>query len=230
MPMESFTTEAAYLAALETRAALPEGFRVATAPLTFRPAEREVPRPLPMNLSLILLEHETAEFAAVYTANRFPGAPVAIGRERLGGAAIRGVLVNNKIANVCTPTGRADAERLCAALGRETGSPAEAFLPASTGIIGWRLPVAEMEAAIPGLVRGAAGRLDRARGEGHHDHRPVPEGPVRAGRRRPHRRHRQGRGHDRAPHGHAAVLPADGRQGRPRRAARRAALGGRAAR
>ena len=155
--METFSTEAAYLAALEARAALPEGFRVATASLAFRPAEREVARPLPMNLSLIVLERETAEFAAVYTSNRFPGAPVAIGRERLGGAAVRGVLVNNKIANVCTPTGRADAELLCAALGRETGSTAEAFLPASTGIIGWRLPVAEMQAAIPGLVRGAHG-------------------------------------------------------------------------
>ncbi len=190
--MDSFTTEAAYLAALETRAALPEGFRVATAPLTFRPAERETPRPLPMNLSLILLEHETAEFAAVYTANRFPGAPVAIGRERLGRATIRGVLVNNKIANVCTSTGRADAERLCAALGRETGSPAEAFLPASTGIIGWRLPVAEMEAAIPGLVGGTRAGSIVPVAKSHHDHRPLPEGPVRAGRGRPYRRHRQG--------------------------------------
>jgi glutamate N-acetyltransferase / amino-acid N-acetyltransferase len=155
--MESFTTEAAYLGALEQRAALPEGFRVATAAISFHPAERDVPRPLAMNLSLILLERESTEFAAVYTANRFPGSPVVIGRERLGRPAARGVLVNNRIANVCTPTGRTDAERLCAAVGRETGSPAEAFLPASTGIIGWSLPVAEMEAAVPGLVRGARG-------------------------------------------------------------------------
>ena len=33
-------------------------------------------------------------------------------------------------------------------LGREVGSPAAAFFPASTGIIGWRLPIAEMEAYV----------------------------------------------------------------------------------
>ena len=110
-----------------------------------------------MNLSLILADRETSEFAAVYTANRFPGAPVVLGRERLGRDGVRGILVNNRIANVCTPSGRADAERLLASLGRAAGSTGEAFLPASTGIIGWRLPVAEMEAALPGLVAGARG-------------------------------------------------------------------------
>ncbi|MCX7028808.1 MAG: bifunctional ornithine acetyltransferase/N-acetylglutamate synthase [Spirochaetes bacterium] len=155
--MEAFTSTEKYLAALEARAALPTGFRVSTVSLTFRPVERDVAQPLAMNLSLILLDRETPEFAAVYTANRFPGVPVLLGRERLARDGIRGVLVNNRIANVCAPSGRGDAERLLAALGRETGSPADAFLPASTGIIGWRLPVAEMEAALPGLVRGARG-------------------------------------------------------------------------
>jgi len=155
--MEAYTSAAEYLAALEGRAALPEGFRVSTASIAFRPVEREVPRPLAMNLSLILADRQTSEFAAVYTANRFPGAPVVLGRERLGRDGVQGILVNNRIANVCTPSGRADAERLLASLGRSAGSPGEAFLPASTGIIGWRLPVAEMEAALPGLVAGARG-------------------------------------------------------------------------
>jgi len=155
--MESYSSADEYLARLEARAALPQGFRVSAASIAFRPAEREVPQPLAMNLALILLDRTTSEFAAVYTANRFPGAPVAIGRDRLRSAGIRGVLINNKIANVCTPSGRVDAERLLGALGRELGEPAEAFLPASTGIIGWRLPVAEMEAALPGLARGARG-------------------------------------------------------------------------
>jgi glutamate N-acetyltransferase/amino-acid N-acetyltransferase len=155
--MESCSPAEAYSVALEARAALPEGFRVATAPISFRPVEREVADPLAMNLSLILLDRETPEFAAVYTANRFPGAPVLIGRDRLARPGIRGVLVNNRISNVGTPTGRADAERLLAALGRAAEAPADAFLPASTGIIGWRLPVAEMEAALPGLVAGARG-------------------------------------------------------------------------
>jgi glutamate N-acetyltransferase/amino-acid N-acetyltransferase len=164
--MDLHAAESAYLAALEARGELPAGFRTAVAPLAFRPRERAVAKPLPMNLTLILLDRATPEFGAVYTSNRFPGAPVLIGRERLGGPAVRGVLVNNKVANVCSPTGRADAERLCAAVGREVGSPAAAILPASTGVIGWSLPVEAMEAAIPGLVRAAAGgtALAAARG------------------------------------------------------------------
>ena len=111
-----------------------------------------------MNLSLILLDSPTADFGAVFTRNRFPGAPVLIGRERLGRASTRGVLVNNKISNVCTPAGARDANRLLSALGGLLGTQGEEFFAASTGIIGWELPVAEMEAAIPDLVAGCSGR------------------------------------------------------------------------
>ena len=107
-----------------------------------------------MNLSLILLDEETPDFGAVFTRNRFPGAPVLIGRERLSQAAIRGVLVNNKISNVCTPHGAEDARALLARLGELIGTPGERFFTASTGIIGWELPVAEMQAALPRLVDG----------------------------------------------------------------------------
>jgi glutamate N-acetyltransferase/amino-acid N-acetyltransferase len=82
---------------------------------------------------------------------------VLIGRERLGRPAVRGVLVNNKISNVCAPGGRRDAEALLAELGGLLHAPAESLFSASTGIIGWRLPVAEMRAALPGLVRGLSG-------------------------------------------------------------------------
>ena len=107
-----------------------------------------------MNLSLILLDEETPDFGAVFTRNRFPGAPVLIGRERLSQAAIRGVLVNNKISNVCTPHGAEDARALLARLGELVGAPGERLFSASTGIIGWELPVAEMQAALPALVAG----------------------------------------------------------------------------
>lgn len=157
--MESFTSEAHYLKELESRAALPEGFRCSTAAITFFPRERAVARALPMNLSLILAEKETPDFAAVFTRNQFPGAPVRIGRRRLAEPAIRGILINNKVANVGTPRGEADAEELLGSLGGLLHVPPERLFAASTGIIGWELPRSEMAAAFPGLVagQGAAG-------------------------------------------------------------------------
>ncbi len=150
--MESYRSEWEYLQALQARSALPEGFRAAAVSLRFFPRERRVSEPLPMNLSLILLDRETSDFGAMFTRNKFPGSAVLIGRERLGIPAVRGVLINNKIANVCAPGGREDAVSLLAALGRIVGVPAESLFIASTGIIGWRLPVREMEGALPGLA------------------------------------------------------------------------------
>ncbi len=156
--MESYTSESDYLKALETRSALPEGFRCATTSIEFFPRERRAPKPLPMNLALILLDKPSPRFAAVFTRNRFPGAPVLIGRRRLALPEVRGILVNNKIANVAAPQGEADAEALLAALGRRLGEKPESFFAASTGIIGWSLPRREMEEALPGLVERLQGR------------------------------------------------------------------------
>lgn len=152
--MESYSSESEYLGALAGRAELPQGFQCAVREISFHPRERESPRPLTMNLSLIVLDRPTADFGGVFTRNRFPGAPVLIGRSRLERPSIRGVLVNNRISNVCTPHGTEDAERLLRGLGTLTGAAAEDFLCASTGIIGWELPVREMEGALPALVGG----------------------------------------------------------------------------
>jgi glutamate N-acetyltransferase / amino-acid N-acetyltransferase len=154
--VETYSSETDYVKQLETRSALPEGFLCATHEIRFFPKERKVPEPLSMRLSLIVLEKESADFAAVFTANSFPGAPVLIGRARLGQPSIKGVLVNNKISNVCTPRGREDAVALLARLGKLVGAPGESFFAASTGIIGWELPVAEMLSALPPLAAGLA--------------------------------------------------------------------------
>jgi glutamate N-acetyltransferase/amino-acid N-acetyltransferase len=120
--------------------------------VSFRSGERATADELKMNVSLILLDRETSDFGGVFTRNRFPGAPVIIGRKRLDEPAVRGVLINTKISNVCTATGEADAGALLTRLADILGARPEAFFPASTGIIGWRLPVAEMAAALPGLA------------------------------------------------------------------------------
>lgn len=127
---------------------------MAVTRLEFFPAERQLAKPLPMNLSLILADEPTELFAGCTTRNRFPGWPVVIGRERLSGRRLRGILVNNKISNVNTAGGREDAERLLESLAGLTGARADELVPASTGIIGWKLPVKDMEAALPRLAQG----------------------------------------------------------------------------
>ena len=149
MPSTSlaFGSAAEHRAWLETQAALPAGFRVGTAALSFLPVE--VPKPSRMNVTLIALDRPSAAFGLQFTRNAFPGAPVVVGRRRLGGPRLGAVVVNNKVSNVCAPGGVEAAERVCAEVGRVIGCAAGEVLPASTGVIGWRLPVEPMLEAIP---------------------------------------------------------------------------------
>jgi glutamate N-acetyltransferase / amino-acid N-acetyltransferase len=149
MPSTSltFASKAEHRAWLESQAALPEGFRVGTCAFDFVPVE--VPKPGRMNLTLIALDRPSPAFAAKFTRNAFPGAPVIVGRRRLGGEALGALVVNNKVSNVCAPGGVEASERVCAEAGRLLGLAPEQVLPCSTGVIGWRLPVDGMVAALP---------------------------------------------------------------------------------
>ncbi|HEY1793902.1 MAG TPA: bifunctional ornithine acetyltransferase/N-acetylglutamate synthase [Opitutaceae bacterium] len=151
----TFADRASHRAWLASNAALPAGFRVGTARFDFVPAE--APKPARMTLTLIALERPSADFAAVFTRNAFPGAPVLVGRQRLSAPALRAVVINNKVSNVCAPGGVDAAERICAEAGRLLGCAPGEILPSSTGVIGWGLPVAAMEAALPGAVASLSG-------------------------------------------------------------------------
>jgi glutamate N-acetyltransferase/amino-acid N-acetyltransferase len=142
-----------YLADLEKRAVLPKGFRTATTNLMFVPKERPVKQPLPMRLNLLLLEEATAAFGGVFTRNAFPGAPVLLGKELLGEPMNRGVLVNNKIANVGGPHALEDAKELQADAATVFGLAASQLFVASTGVIGWSLPLQELKKALPELAQ-----------------------------------------------------------------------------
>jgi glutamate N-acetyltransferase/amino-acid N-acetyltransferase len=146
----TFASREAHRAWLASQAALPRGFRVGTTRFPFTPFE--APKPARMTLTVIALDHPTPDFAAVFTRNAFPGAPVIVGRQRMAEPALGAVVVNTKIANDCAPDGVADAERVAAAAAELLGLPPSAVLPGSTGVIGWRLPVAPMLAALPQAV------------------------------------------------------------------------------
>ena len=150
--MSAFHSEEQYLRELESRSELPEGFAVATTTLDFISQERG--QKLSMNLAAIVADQATSGFSGVFTNNRFCGAPILIGRRRVREERLRAVLINNRIANVGAPGGVEDAELLCGALGELIDEPAQRVTPASTGIVGWKLPVQEMRDALPSLIEG----------------------------------------------------------------------------
>lgn len=118
---------------------------------------KEAPKPARMTLTLIALDEPTADFAALFTRNAFPGAPVIVGRRRLGAPKLGAILINNKISNVCAPGGVEASEALCVAAGGLLGLKSDEVLPCSTGVIGWGLPVEEMVAALPKAREALAG-------------------------------------------------------------------------
>ena len=145
-----FSSRAEHRAWLAANAALPRGFRVGTTRFDFMPFE--VPKPAKMTVTLIALDQPTADFAAMFTKNAFPGAPVIVGRNRLAQPQLGAIIVNNKISNVCAPGGVDTSERLCVATAQALGLAATEVLPSSTGVIGWRLPADQMIAALPQAV------------------------------------------------------------------------------
>ena len=77
----TFSSRAEHRAWLASQSALPKGFRVGTTRFDFMP--KEAPKPAKMTLTLIALDRPTPDFAAMFTKNAFPGAPVIVGRRRL---------------------------------------------------------------------------------------------------------------------------------------------------
>lgn len=140
---------------LASQAALPAGFKCATARFDFTPVE--APKPSKMTVTLLALEKPTDSFAAVFTKNAVPGAPVIIGRRRLDAARLGAVVVNNKISNVCAPGGVEASEMVCAAAARALGLAPDEVLPSSTGVIGWRLPVDAMVGSLPSVAASLEG-------------------------------------------------------------------------
>ena len=148
-------SEAEHVSQLEA-VSLPDGFRAGTCGFEFAPAELEGTATAVMNITLLALDEPTSNYAAIFTRNRFPGAPVRVGKQRLAaGKPLQAIAINNKISNVCAGgDGVAASEEVCRgaaeALGLEGG--AEAVLPLSTGVIGWRLPLEQMVGAMPDAV------------------------------------------------------------------------------
>ena len=145
-----FSSRDEHRAWLASQAALPRGFRAGAARFEFVPVE--VHKPSRMTVTLLALDEPTDAFAAMFTKNAFPGAPVLVGRKRLDARRIGAIVVNNKVSNVCAPGGVEAAERVSAEAARLLGLAPDEVLPSSTGVIGWRLPADAMVAHLPDAV------------------------------------------------------------------------------
>ena len=103
---------------------------------------------------LVLMElAQGSRAAAVFTRNAFCAAPVTVARQHLDQAMPRFLLINSGNANAGTgDDGLADARHSCRTLAQLGGCDAARVLPFSTGVIGQRLAVDRLQAALPAAL------------------------------------------------------------------------------
>jgi glutamate N-acetyltransferase / amino-acid N-acetyltransferase len=91
--------------------------------------------------------------AAMFTQNRFPGAPVIVGRKHIANGFVQALVVNSKNANVAMgKRGIADAMEMCRVVAAELGiDDYRDVLPFSTGVIGRPLPMDKIRAGLNGI-------------------------------------------------------------------------------
>jgi glutamate N-acetyltransferase / amino-acid N-acetyltransferase len=93
-----------------------------------------------------------ARAAAMLTRNRFPGAPVIIGRKHIANGFAQALVINSKNANVAMgKLGIDNAIETCRIAGEELGISPYDVLPFSTGVIGRPLPMDKIRAGLRGI-------------------------------------------------------------------------------
>ena len=93
-----------------------------------------------------------ARAAAMFTRNRFPGAPVTIGKKHVADGFAQALVINSKNANVAMgKQGIDNAIEICRIVGKELGISPYDVLPFSTGVIGRPLPMEKIRAGLRGI-------------------------------------------------------------------------------
>jgi glutamate N-acetyltransferase/amino-acid N-acetyltransferase len=122
----------------------PKGFTCASRNVGLKPEAKDLS---------VFLSSVPAEAAAVFTRNRFPGAPVILGRETIRRGRLQAIVVNSKVSNVGTgEQGVQNARRMAAAASAELKVRADEVLVSSTGVIGKQLPIELIERGIVGIA------------------------------------------------------------------------------
>ncbi|MDN5726289.1 MAG: bifunctional glutamate N-acetyltransferase/amino-acid acetyltransferase ArgJ, partial [Propionibacteriales bacterium] len=106
---------------------------------------------------LALVRNLGPEFAAagVFTSNRIKAAPVVWSEQVVADGRLEAVILNSGGANACTgPDGFADTHRTAETVAQRLDIGAIDVAVCSTGLIGLRLPLDNLLAAVPTVVRG----------------------------------------------------------------------------
>ncbi len=119
----------------------PQGFRAGTAACGIKQSGK-------LDVGILVADVPCAA-AAVFTRNRFCGAPIVVGREHVRRGRLRVIVVNSGCSNVATgQRGIADARTMCVHVAAAIGAEPTEVLPSSTGVIGEFLPMAKVRAGI----------------------------------------------------------------------------------
>jgi glutamate N-acetyltransferase/amino-acid N-acetyltransferase len=93
-----------------------------------------------------------ARAAAMFTRNRFPGAPVIVGKKHIANGFAQALVINSKNANVAMgKVGIDNAIEMCRIVAAELGIDSYDVLPFSTGVIGRPLPMDKIRAGLRGI-------------------------------------------------------------------------------
>jgi glutamate N-acetyltransferase/amino-acid N-acetyltransferase len=96
--------------------------------------------------------------AGVFTTNQVIAAPCVLTRKHLEGGTLRAIVANSGIANACTgDEGDRAAAAMAAAAAKAAGCEEREIAVASTGVIGWQLPVDRIAKAIGEIRPSDAG-------------------------------------------------------------------------
>ena len=93
-----------------------------------------------------------ASAASVYTSNLVKGAPLAVTKAHLQDGMAQAIICNSGNANTCNADGIQVAQEMCCLAGAALGIAPENVVVASTGVIGQKLDVAPIAAAMPQLA------------------------------------------------------------------------------
>ncbi|HEX2227289.1 MAG TPA: bifunctional glutamate N-acetyltransferase/amino-acid acetyltransferase ArgJ [Candidatus Binatia bacterium] len=93
-----------------------------------------------------------ARAAALFTRNRFPGAPVIVGKKHIANGFAQALVINSKNANVAMgQEGINKAIETCQMVAQELNIDPYDVLPFSTGVIGRPLPLDKIAAGLRGI-------------------------------------------------------------------------------
>lgn len=125
-----------------------------------------------LDVGLIVSDRPCAA-AGVFTTNQVVAAPCVVTRKHLASGTLRAIVANSGIANACTGE---EGERNAVAMARVAAeavgcSPYEIGV-ASTGVIGWQLPIERIAKAVREIEPRAAGFDDFSRAIMTTDTRP----------------------------------------------------------